>query len=714
MISTLAFSLILLLQLSKNNWAVPHVHHSFIYLPEFNNYFKIFQNCTVIVLKPKHVYSNLANLKGNNVPLILAEHIFNTRSGTIANLIERKISLQKRRNPSHYCWTSFVLFPEASKLLKISGKYWESTFNSYSFIRNTLPHQYFIRITSVRKDIQANLKKRPLFTRNYFGLRQIIIIDISEIESGILMHYYNNYHLHGNLANSLSWYKIHCGNFEPHQCFHQLDLISRNVSQLNKYFWRAAPAQLKSMLHVRSLVNKFTLKSHRAMYHAIISVTNFHEFRSFWLLQDILRNDNPYYIHFVPNLRKLTIFKATPYFSFILRDVQTFSFVSCYKVKPESFTGLASLISPFDLTGWIYFSASFILVTLILSLLPVKPSLYGFFFVIWITLENSGSENLTIFQARFHGRKHVLGFYMVISLWIILIGTILTNWYKTSFTMELILPVEYRLPWKSILDLDGIRVLVPYNLLDKNYVDETSQPNYMQYAQFYVHVYERAVVLARYAGNSTVLKGYRKVAKALVAMIEPKIGIAQDGEYYGNGTFNDLNGTGESLNFPKIMGNASVQPIFYGDSVELVKSLSTCDKIGYMDTQENVDALLPFLNDQHPDKKYLRGDDDTFFTLVLGWVMLPVRDNYVEGRLKVMISSGIYAHWEEWYRLVKPPKLFHNYVNWTKPKFSAVSRLDFSSKISAGFYVLGICLVGCVISFGMELTSKRVMRSWCN
>lgn len=150
-----------------------------------------------------------------------------------------------------------------------------------------------------------------------------------------------------------------------------------------------------------------------------------------------------------------------------------------------------------------------------------------------------------------------------------------------------------------------------------------------------------------------------------------------------------------------------LKPIDYRETERFLTTLSTCDKIGFWDTKENIDSLLPFVNDNPNGQKYLRVVE-TYITVITGWPNFQILENYAEKRLKIMISSGIYAHWEGWLRLMsRPPKLFHHYANWTHPRFDAESQLTPESKIVAGFYLFGICITGCLFCLLFETALLR-------
>lgn len=158
----------------------------------------------------------------------------------------------------------------------------------------------------------------------------------------------------------------------------------------------------------------------------------------------------------------------------------------------------------------------------------------------------------------------------------------------------------------------------------------------------------------------------------------------------------------ELISYNEVLPVSPYKPIHYKEVERFVNTLSTCEKTAFIDTKENIASLLPFVNDNADKRKYFAGKEP-FFTVVRGWDIFPIRANYVQKRLKVMIHSGIYGHWEAWFRFAKPNKLFHHYANWTYPKFDAVSQLNYNSKILSGFYISGICIVACLFCLTAEI-----------
>lgn len=166
-----------------------------------------------------------------------------------------------------------------------------------------------------------------------------------------------------------------------------------------------------------------------------------------------------------------------------------------------------------------------------------------------------------------------------------------------------------------------------------------------------------------------------------------------------NRTFSNFNKYSEP-NGSSAMQDFPIQPIEYGEGEGegIRKRLSSCGKIALMEKTENIARITEFLNDNDENIVFVRGDEDSFFSSIVGWAVPRTRgNNFVEGRLKLLISSGILAHWEFMHKLWKPENLLDSYANWTHPRVEKVSKLNFSSKITTGFFICGVCLVICVI-----------------
>lgn len=107
--------------------------------------------------------------------------------------------------------------------------------------------------------------------------------------------------------------------------------------------------------------------------------------------------------------------------------------------------------------------------------------------------------------------------------------------------------------------------------------------------------------------------------------------------------------------------------LLYRYPLDFVNNLSRCDKTEYLDTTENIDAILRYVNDVS-EKTFIKGENNGFLTSYRGFMVRPFRENYFLAKLKALIFSGIYSYWKKWFRMstTKGVKLFQFYAKWTK------------------------------------------------
>ncbi|OXA54855.1 hypothetical protein Fcan01_11576 [Folsomia candida] len=103
-------------------------------------------------------------------------------------------------------------------------------------------------------------------------------------------------------------------------------------------------------------------------------------------------------------------------------------------------------------------------------------------------------------------------------------------------------------------------------------------------------------------------------------------------------------------------------PIDYNETDRLLETLSTCRKVAFLDTKENIASILPFLNDNENRVKYLAGED-SFCRIIRGWQIFPIRGNYAEKRLKINNVWNILPL-EILYELVLSPDEKSTPLNW--------------------------------------------------
>lgn len=146
--------------------------------------------------------------------------------------------------------------------------------------------------------------------------------------------------------------------------------------------------------------------------------------------------------------------------------------------------------------------------------------------------------------------------------------------------------------------------------------------------------------------------------------------------------------------------------LLYEYPAHFIRNLSNCDKTAYLDTNENIDAILPYINDVS-ENTFIKGVENGFLTTHYGFSESAFRNNYFLAKLKIMISSGIQGYWKTWFRnsKTKSKQLFQHYANWTgSTRSHKPQKLNFSSKIIMGFYIYGILSTACLLVFAIEVT----------
>ncbi|OXA36751.1 hypothetical protein Fcan01_28489 [Folsomia candida] len=663
-------------------------------------YFTLFEKCTTMIFTPENI-----DWSAHNKPIVAPVMILNYQDESPPKIdmgvtIFDKFSLIKLRNYATHCWATFAVSPEKSNYFR---KYF-SFMKLGCFIDGSYPYKFFIWMTAATQEIQKYIM--GLLPWHGLGSREVIVVDITKLTDDMThlrLSYYNRYHIQKppiGIESSERWYTIDC---MPPNCLHRVSQLSREVFKRNKYFWSSLVRFTQTVEDIRDFSG--FINQSCDVYRAIAGLTNFNGFLNFLLLEDVLVYDlrNITAHHFISPILRLGNSRGKEKGDgFVLHEVQSFSFVSCYNTRSNFDVALA-LTTPFDLTCCTLLAISFATVVTILTILRPKILSDGVLIAVGLSLENSVLSPYAT-EATFIQKKHQsLGLYGIHALWMILIGTVLTNWYKTWFTMEMIIPTKYHSPLESVMDDDGFQVMLPVFLLEDGgfYVDQ--RIGYKQYQSFYWGIFVRCMGLARQTTKYKGLDKYRRRANSLFQELWHHFGYDSN---FKKGAFKDR----RSNNSKNPLPDHLIQPIQYasGDSYGIRRTLSNCGKkVALMDSKENIARITSFLNDNTENIGFVSGDGDIFFTEFTGWTVILAHESYAEKRLKVMISSGILAHWNCFYKLWKPSKLMDYYANWTHLVVPAVSKLDFNSKISSGFYLWGICIVISILALFGEIVRNR-------
>ncbi|OXA41999.1 hypothetical protein Fcan01_23312 [Folsomia candida] len=648
------------------------------------DYFVPFINCTTMVFA-RDKWSTETNSPKHG-PIISLGYDTNISLVT-GKMIQEKFSVAQRRNKAAYCWTTVTILPEETGMFK-GNEYFKFVGQS-SFIDKAWRSHYFILMTGVVNDIKLdNWMDLQIF--DYFGLIELIVVDIDQHPSSLLQYkYYNMYFNCGiplinelrkyigvhaiEMEQSAAWHHIECSQ---DNCFDSFTQLGKKLSLRGKYFWTVEQLSLANIAILRDPVDQMADKSKpstRHIYKNLADATSFHQFLSFVILQDVLIygfvGKMPY--HYFRDMWRLSGFPTGGY-DFVIHDVKTYSFVSCYGVKLNS-TMLDALSSPFDDTSWAYLGICFVTVALLLISILRRCSSNAILLVLGISLENSVS--LSHFETKFRRKRYsMVGVHSLFAIWTILVGTVFTNWYKTLFTMEMIVPTVYKSTWTSLMEVEGIRIFMPFFLLTGNAV-EAYTADFYRYFFFY---YQLLGISYHISFNGKQDKD-RKIATNLFRRLQPHFGMDDNINVVRNGTFISTVGFHELPVYNRsTLEDFPIQPVLYDGEDSY--------RVALIDTKENIAKITNFLNDHHQTATYVKVDGESFFTErrpdIRGWGMPPIRSDYVKKRLKRLISSGIVTHLKDMYNMWRPPKLLGYSANSTVPSVKAVSRLDFSSKVA--------------------------------
>ncbi|OXA43134.1 hypothetical protein Fcan01_22102 [Folsomia candida] len=452
---------------------------------------------------------------------------------------------------------------EKQRNFKLDKKYLDFIVGP-NFISVFRSNQYFIWATTIKRNIQQFLRKLESDGWHRLGFREVIVVELSMHGGDLIasagpvlrMYYYNDYHLSFSVVGIKASKRWYPIDCSPTACLKKLQHLSKNASENSKYFWSSYVEAYGRMIRLDDLLS---IKG----------------------LTKIQSSRNDY------RKKHESLSRAT-HVNFVTRVNPRLSFVSCYDVKPINSGHLSALTLPFDYITWRAFcdrnvSRKFcVRAFVIICNRTTHP---------YIDLGCYGGNYFTQFLQ------------------------------KTFFTMEMIIPVRYISPWNNLLQVEGIQILIPFNLLDEKLEDTAVMSGIIRRAFFFIEVLERSMELADLPKGYTRFDPLIKIGTTLVTMIRPYFGIGADadGRSYGNGTLNKYFTIGGRFNNKSAFSECPVQPVSYRETKAFLNTLSTCDKIAFMDKEKNIDALVPFLNDNPNGVKYLKGNNDLFFTSPRRW-----------------------------------------------------------------------------------------------
>ncbi|OXA48214.1 hypothetical protein Fcan01_16970 [Folsomia candida] len=687
--------------------SLPQINESTVPLgqsPGLELVFEIFSNCTTLI----DIGDDQTNFALQINPSILVSSSVKQFNYTGTD----RAGIARRKNIIGHCWSFIILFPENDLTRSLSGK------SRTHFVTDLILHfikkpyyvetirlpQYIVWLTKLAPHFQYLLQATSVDMISLFGSYNFVLVSVRVDLYGELglvaesgedlpcLYCYNRYYSNSVKNISLPWLRINCSHAKQFSFFEDLSKFIESISHLNKYFWEVdawinitSNASNKDTNVIKTIKRTYFTQPVTNVDHLkIAKLTTFNEFLGFWVFQDLLFNivntsekypqRKVYSIEKMHNLYPLGELSYAPdvYHSIIPIELKFWTFLSCSGVGYHT-SPLKQIFTPFQTNVWI--GITVIILILISLLVSVQLDVRLVFLMAGILLENSV---LIPYEKKISGRKFHTGFKIMLGSYSILFGTVLTNYYKTSFTKEMIIPVKQTAPWQTILDIKNFTFYIPYEaLMASEALDGmTSILDYLYFTKLLTRFSTRAQC-DDVDETMSLLGGYCRLAASLADSI-----VFPD--------FMDTNQTDVFSSF--------IRPIRYNEVEKLVKGLSTCDKSAYMDSKENVVHAAEFLNDNTHGKVFKKGEDG-FMTGMHGWQTTPVQNNFVWDRLNVMISSGIFNYWDAWFKRNKPKKLFQHYANWSHSKIDDVPQLQFNTKISTGFQIYGIC-IGTTIILG--------------
>ncbi|OXA49714.1 hypothetical protein Fcan01_15832 [Folsomia candida] len=360
------------------------------------------------------------------------------------------------------------------------------------------------------------------------------------------------------------WMSISCAGFSNISSIPCPGVIARvlqNIYSYNKFYW--VPLIKERLRYERnSNVTKFIQNyislgnpGHAEWYELLRKVS----------IEDVLNvllfSETGFFTHLKLGpyeFRSLWIF--TPFYNerfekldFTRWTTSSYNFLSCHNVKRRQF---AIYSFPFDSTTWILIGFSLPVIFLATKENSKTDLLFDLIVLAGNLIEISNSQR----------KQRPINLFL---LWVwIFCAMVLTTWYKTLFTSDAIQPFETYADWKSALDLIGFQILTP--LEDSDTAEE-------EYKLGNPYAY-RAPLLNVLTSGLKSLKKFKEVENYIYEQWKPY--------------------SGESFGY-----------LHYKYWEHFINNV-TNEKMAYVDTSENIDNLLPFINEKgkHFNAKFLKGE----------------------------------------------------------------------------------------------------------
>ncbi|OXA49531.1 hypothetical protein Fcan01_15456 [Folsomia candida] len=629
---------------------------------------------------------------------------------------------QYRTNGSYY-WSPFIHENITYRMHR--PLCWSTVFPESPLYNGEFPHSrifpsiwgspgpvYFIFLANSQQKMEIQLDQLHSVIShtdlNFMGNREFCVF-VDTPDANPKFYHLNRYHrlseiVHPNpvpiqLVHKFPKFtEFHCPRRNLHECYFLLDKRADLISTtFAPYFW-IYPNWMDDLRPVytyrtnfRRIQSKYFFTTKYPDWFSVADDSkNFDDFLAYTIFSETLYNLT---IPAEVDVEEKYLYFGSSDFRFergnhqiIMLARRACSFIACYGVEHEKSYELFT--KPFDKVVWILISLV-ITVFMAMSNFLSGPSNVDMVIVSFsILLEVSLSSLIT----KVIPRKMRALFWF----WILTCVTIICM-YKDVFTAEVIKPYRRNPVWSHIYDLEGLgfKFLLPL----KAHIDYENAYGQGRQAESIVSIefawkFQEA---ALYEGNLTRLAGYRRIGRALLGGRD----LVYSKTHFSKGSQS---------------GRRIWQELHHKWGADLYSNLSRCTrKFAYVDYTENIDAMLPFLNDNGDGIVFMKGADDGFLSTSVGFqVDSTHRKNFVYGRLKGLISSGIYHWWEKWFKKSRPRKLFMYYANWTKPIVNELERRDFRTKFLTTCKIWGYCCVACglvcMLEIGKSIIEKIIVQ----
>lgn len=399
-----------------------------------------FSSCTTIL--------DLQNSSRLSIPVLHQPVILVNLPRTTTSYGEhatQQASFVSRKNTGKFCYAFVFILPDfenpskREELSRATKILWKLHLSS-PFVLETFVMQYFVCVTNFPMELIIHSSTLGGMS----DLRGHLIFPTINNVANLNFHYLNNYF--DPITEKLlpARIPISCLSFD---CFAAIDSTTNLICRLIRLFWSYEAwwdleESIPRVGHVKSQLAKNNP-------HRVVNLSSsFAEFMALWLfagIENLTVPNTRVIFKFTPS--RILLYKPNYTMDVVFLERETLNFLSCYAMGRRIST-FGALVSPFDATTWLTLAFSLVLVSISLGrLLTSEENNVNLSFAplvsFGVMLESSTMGGI---EFNLLGKRGNVGFRLVLIVWVLSVGTVLTNWYKSNFTLEMIVPFEITAP----------------------------------------------------------------------------------------------------------------------------------------------------------------------------------------------------------------------------------------------------------------------------